>query len=66
MSERDCKNCLWHTDDGCSSWDCDFISREEAAEAVKKLREERKDGCPYYCELIPGTEKQCIRYSEVK
>ena len=24
------------------------------------------DTCPYYCELIPGTEKQCIKSEQMK
>lgn len=39
MKERDCANCKHHTEDGCSSWDCEFeakdlISRADAIEAV--------------------------------
>lgn len=39
MKERDCSNCKHHTEDGCSSWDCEFeakdlISRADAIEAV--------------------------------
>lgn len=33
MKERDCANCKHHTEDGCSSWDCEFekaMTREEA------------------------------------
>lgn len=24
--ERDCKTCVWRSEDGCHSWDCDYIS----------------------------------------
>lgn len=39
MTDGDCANCKHHTEDGCSSWDCeyepkDIISRADAIEAV--------------------------------
>lgn len=37
--ERDCKNCIRGTIDGCTAWDCDYINRKEALkiwEAYKK------------------------------
>lgn len=42
MKERDCENCVHHTDNGCSSWDCeykpnDLISRADAIEAVASI-----------------------------
>ena len=39
MSDRDCQNCINGSITGCVSWDCNFISRKEAREAVKKMRE---------------------------
>lgn len=43
MTDRDCANCKHHTEDGCSSWDCeyetkDLISRADAIEAVKETK----------------------------
>lgn len=40
--ERDCKNCIFH-DERCTKWDCNFISREEAEEAVEKVRKGEED-----------------------
>lgn len=46
---RDCENCVRNTPGkGCTSWDCDYISRKEAIEAwLEKHRtkkaEERRD-----------------------
>ena len=41
MKERDCANCIHHTSDGCSSWDCEFeakdlINRADAIEEISK------------------------------
>ena len=30
--ERDCKNCIRGTIDGCTAWECDYINRKEAIE----------------------------------
>lgn len=38
VSDRDCSHCIWHTDGRCASWDCEYISRDEAVEAVRKVR----------------------------
>ena len=42
-TDRDCPNCIWHCDNGCTVWDCDFISR---AEAKKRLYLNRKESDP--------------------
>ena len=39
-SMENCKNCIWHTEDGCWSWDCDPVTREEARELVDNARRE--------------------------
>lgn len=41
MKDRDCQNCIWH-DVYCRSWDCEFMSYEEAKERLKEA-EQRKD-----------------------
>lgn len=33
---RDCKTCAYDTRDGCSTWDCEYINRNEAIEAWKR------------------------------
>jgi hypothetical protein len=42
MENRDCNTCIWHTENGCASWDCDYISRDEAVKAVKAMRGEEE------------------------
>lgn len=39
--DRDCANCIWH-DLVCKSWNCDFINRQEAKDAVEAMRKRRK------------------------
>ena len=37
-----CNKCIWSTrDGGCVSWECDFVSHEDARKMIEK---ERKDG----------------------
>ena len=36
----------------------------DVKEAIKALP--TADTCPYYCELLPGTEKQCIKIRQGK
>lgn len=31
--ERDCKNCIRGTIDGCTAWGCEYINRKEAIKA---------------------------------
>lgn len=41
---RECNECIWSTRDGsCSSWDCDFIDKEEAAIAWREKKEREKE-----------------------
>ena len=35
--ERDCENCVYHTSNGCSKWNCQF---ETLAEHDKQIRAE--------------------------
>lgn len=28
MNERNCENCKHHTDNGCTSWDCEYEPKE--------------------------------------
>lgn len=35
-TDRDCPNCIWHSENGCTVWDCDFISRAEAKKRLSK------------------------------
>ena len=43
FSNRDCEHCINDSRNGCVSWDCNFISRKEAREAVKRMREQKKN-----------------------
>ena len=38
MSERNCYNCIWHSDIGCTSWDCQEMSRSEARKILNRAR----------------------------
>lgn len=44
VSDRDCSHCIWHTDGRCASWDCEYISRDEAVEAVRERRKQDNVG----------------------
>lgn len=37
--ERPCRDCVWHSEDGCFVWDCDPITRQELADARRKAKE---------------------------
>ena len=69
-SDRDCSHCIWHTDGRCASWDCEYISRKEALEAVEKVKElkaelkilaDALDGTPlmYPCSKLFEPEGWC-------
>ena len=32
MNERNCENCKHHTDNGCTSWDCEYEPKESEEE----------------------------------
>lgn len=34
--ERDCENCVRHTGNGCTSWDCRYLNRENAIRASEE------------------------------
>lgn len=43
-TERDCNKCLWATrDGGCASWDCEFVSKQDAYDAWKAQQRPRRD-----------------------
>lgn len=35
MTDRPCGKCIWETTDGCMSWECEPITREEVKERLK-------------------------------
>lgn len=37
--ERDCNNCIWHTSGSCANWDCEYVGRHEALEALRRIKE---------------------------
>ena len=43
MSDRDCKNCIRGTIDGCTAWDCEYINRREARAVWKEFVEEYRE-----------------------
>lgn len=44
VEHRDCTTCIWHTSGSCASWDCEYISRDEAVEAVRERRQKHDSG----------------------
>ena len=42
-SDRDCNSCINHTEKGCSAWECEYISREQALRAVETLAKIKAD-----------------------
>jgi len=35
MSDRPCSECIWESTDGCTSWECNPITRAEAHNRIK-------------------------------
>ena len=35
--DRDCKNCIHNTPDGCESWECEYINRREAIKLLDQI-----------------------------
>lgn len=52
--DRDCSHCIWHTDGRCASWDCEYISRAEALEALEKV----KNATPM---VLPPEQPEIVR-----
>jgi len=34
-NDRDCPHCIYHDVDGCTSWDCEQVTRSEARKRLK-------------------------------
>lgn len=69
MIDRDCANCKHHTEDGCSSWDCEFeakdlISRADAIEAWDKLSKRGRTEFDQVLMTLPSVEAEWIPCSE--
>lgn len=32
---RDCKTCVWRSEDGCHSWDCEYLSYKDLYKHIK-------------------------------
>ena len=45
--ERPCRDCVWHSEDGCFIWDCDPITRQELADARRNVKETDKAVAKY-------------------
>lgn len=35
IEERDCPDCVWMAEDGCTSWECEFVSRMGLRKLIK-------------------------------
>lgn len=40
--DRDCKNCIYKTDDGCSKWNCEYTPKDEVIKMYEKIKAEGK------------------------
>ena len=56
MTDRPCNECIWMSADGCTSWDCEPVTRREARERlkVKKCRE---------CYCYDVNEQRCMLWN---
>lgn len=41
-NERPCGDCLWNGAEGCTTWDCQPVTLEEARKIVRKAASVRK------------------------
>lgn len=39
--ERDCKSCVWRNENGCHSWDCEYLSYHDLHEYIEEHPELR-------------------------
>ena len=51
--ERDCKTCIYanyknKNDNGCTRWDCEYINKQEAIDAWKRLNVIHCKDCKHY------------------
>ena len=64
MTDRDCANCKHHTEDGCSSWDCeyepkDLISRADAKKEMYLLGKNPSINEIWDClDALPSADRQ--------
>lgn len=40
MSDRDCNSCINHTNNGCASWECEYVPRERWIPCSQRLPED--------------------------
>ena len=65
--ERNCYNCIWHSDIGCTSWDCQEMSRTEARKILNRARwrdieEEKPDSMTYVEVYVPWPDSEITDY----
>lgn len=53
-NDRPCKECIWHSEEGCTRWACEPITRQEAHERLRRGRWETDvlDGIPGYRSVV--------------
>ena len=44
MNDRNCDSCIHKTAEGCRSWECEYINRDDAIEAWREKQERQDDG----------------------
>lgn len=35
MNDRPCEQCVWHSSDGCTKWDCVPLTRSQLAQMLE-------------------------------
>ncbi len=61
MTDRDCANCIWKTQDGdCTSWECDGITRREARKRLQWQTKPPKDVGFYLVTKVQKTGQKQI------
>ena len=54
---RDCENCIYHSEDGCSRWECEFVSKKDCVILVGVSMPETCADCPFSSEVIEGDDE---------
>ena len=40
---RNCADCIWNTEDGCTEWECQYVSRKQIRKMLKEGRIQLKE-----------------------
>lgn len=42
--EQNCDECIWFSGEGCTSWDCECVTRSEARKIIEEWETLKKGG----------------------